>query len=131
MSTAQPPRPQRPNQQAFSLVVTAYLVLGLLAVAGWQNHVPYVFPAVCLLTETLSPWIDNIYSITNPALAVVVAVGVVILGLLFVTMPFLDHLANWIIIDSIRRAERQALRVKVLRDRMEPKPHRKSKNAAR
>ena len=131
MSTAQQPRPQTPNQQAFSLVVTAYLVLGLLTVAGWQNHVPYVFPAVCWLTENLSPWINNIYPITNPALAVVAAVGVVILGLLFITMPLLDHLANWIIIGSIRRAERQALKVKILRDRMESKPHPRPKNTAR
>lgn len=131
MSTAQPPRPKTPNQQAFSLIVTAYLVLGLLAVAGWQNDVLYVFPAVSWLTETLSPWINNIYPITNPALAVVAAVGVVILGLLFITMPFLDHLANWIVIDSIRRAERQALKVKILRDRMEAKPHPKPKNTAR
>jgi len=131
MPTAQSPRPQTPNQQAFSLVVTAYLVLGLLAVSGWQNHVPYVFPAVSWLTETLGPWINSIYPITNPALAVVAAVGVVILGLLFVTMPFLDRLANLIIIDSIRRAERQALKVKILRDRMETKPHPKPKKTAR
>jgi hypothetical protein len=111
--------------------MTAYLVLGLLAVAGWQNHVPYVFPAVSWLTETLGPWINNIYPITNPALTVVAAVGVVILGLLFLTMPFLDRLANWIIIDSIQRAERQALKVKILRARMETKPHPKPKNTAR
>jgi len=131
MPTAQPPRPQTPNQQAFNLVLTAYLVLGLLAVAGWQNHVPYVFPAVSWLTKTLSPWINKICPITNPALATVVAVGVSILGLLFITMPFLDRLANWIILDSIRRAERQALKVKILRDRMEAKPHQRPKNTAR
>jgi hypothetical protein len=118
---------QSPVQEATSVVTIASFLIALVCYVAAVKNVPVISPVLFLLASGVYQWIPQLARLSGSQVPMLVSSSVVGGTIWIIGMAFTGPLASWFSAGELGRLERQTLRLKKNRTRIEK--HRRDRDS--